>query len=313
MIIFLYGSDSYRSHHKLNEIIEEYKKIHKNGLNLRFFDCEESDSVIDNLKDEVRQSSIFKEKRLNIITNLFSSALVREKFSEGVKDLLKSDDIIVVYEEQDIKKSDPLFKNLLKSAKSQEFKELSGAQLIKWIEKEFEYRKTRIDPLALNLFLDYVGNDLWRLFNEIEKLVNFKNGKTITVPDIKLLIRPKIENDIFKTIDAISQKDKKQALNLLYSHLDNGDSPIYLLSMMAWQFRNILMVKDLLEKNKPYDLIVKKTGLHPFVVKKSYYQSQKFSLSAIKKIYQRIFEVDLGMKTGKIDQEMALDLLIAEM
>ena len=36
MIIFLYGSDTFRSRQKLNEIIGHYKKIHKSGLNLEF-------------------------------------------------------------------------------------------------------------------------------------------------------------------------------------------------------------------------------------------------------------------------------------
>jgi DNA polymerase III delta subunit len=51
--------------------------------------------------------------------------------------------------------------------------------------------------------------------------------------------------------------------------------------------------------------------MHPFLVKKSYEQAQKFSLVELKKIYQKIFEVDLGIKTGKIEPETALDLLIS--
>jgi len=148
--------------------------------------------------------------------------------------------------------------------------------------------------------------------NEIKKLASFKNNKTVRTEDIKLLVRSKIETDIFKTIDAIADKNKKQALNLLHKHLEKGDSPLYLLSMINYQFRNLLAVKDLIEKQIPYNIILKRSGLHPFVVKKSYYQSQKFTFQELKKIYQKIFKKDLDIKTGRIQPEIALDLLIAE-
>ena len=71
-----------------------------------------------------------------------------------------------------------------------------------------------------------------------------------------------------------------------------------------------LIIKELVDKNMPYYLISKETGIHPYVVKKTYPQVQQFTLLELKKIYQKIFEVDSSIKTGKIDAEMALDLLI---
>ncbi len=78
--------------------------------------------------------------------------------------------------------------------------------------------------------------------------------------------------------------------------------------MISYQFRNILVIKDLLEKGKP----LSNSKLHPFVVKKSYQQAQQFSFGELKKIYRKIFEVDYKIKTGQIESQMALELLIAE-
>ena len=125
------------------------------------------------------------------------------------------------------------------------------------------------------------------------------------------MVKPNIENDIFKTIDALASKNKKLALSLLHKHLDNGDFPLYLLSMIAYQFRNLLTIKEL-QSTQSYATIAKKSGLHPFVVQKSYYLCNQFSVEQLKKIYQRIFQVDLDIKTGKIEAETALDLLLAE-
>jgi len=311
MIIFLFGQDSYRSRQKLNEILDHYKETHKSGLNLNFFDCEEEKITIYDLKDKLRQASMFQEKRLIVIANLFADNDFKESLLKETKSLVDSKDVIVIYEGNDVRKGDVLFKFLKKNAQTQEFELLSGQNLKSWIKKELEKRNGTIDDNALLSLIDCVGNDLWRMANEIQKLVNFKKNKIITTADIKTMVKPKIETDIFKTIDAIGQKNKKQALSLLHQHIENGDSPVYLLSMIGYQFRNLLVVKDLMEKANPYNLIVKKSGLHPFVVKKSYSQSGQFTLPELKRIYRKIFQVDFDVKTGKMEQEMALDILVA--
>lgn len=299
---------------KLNEVVESYKKIHKSGLNLRYFDCSEktAEDTFNNLKDEIRQASMFEEKKLAVVINPFLDSEFKEKFLKERKDLLKSEDIILLYEEGKIAKNDSLFKFFIKDTKSQEFQILSGQKLKNWVRRRFERYETKIESDALEMLIEHVGSDLWRMNNEIKKLVSYKNNTTVKKEDIKLLTRSKIETDIFKTIDAISQKNKKQALNLLHKHLEKGDSPLYLLSMINFQFRNLLIVKDFVEKYRPYSVILKKSGLHPFVVKKSYSLSQEFSIRELKKIYRRIFQVDLDIKTGRIESKMALDLLIAE-
>ncbi len=109
----------------------------------------------------------------------------------------------------------------------------------------------------------------------------------------------------------MAENKKALALDLIHKHLEKGDAPLYLLTMINFQFRNLLEIKDLIEKYVPYYDILKQSSLHPFIVKKSYQQAQRFTFQQLKKIYQKIFEVDLGIKTGKIEPETALDLLIA--
>ncbi len=314
MIYFLYGEDSYRSKQKLDEIIEGYKKVHKSGLNLIYLDVKESDFA--DFFDSFRTTSMFLEKKLVILKSLFfakggSVSDWQEKFLENIKSIKELKDIVVIYEDNPADQRKKLFKALQKSAKCQEFKFLQPAQLRRWVAEEFEKNKAKINPDALPLLLSFVGNNLWRMANEIKKLSDYKKGSVVKKDDVEDLVRPNIDNDIFKTIEALASKNKKQALSLLHKHLDNGDNCLYLLSMIAYQFKNLLIIKDLQDMQKPYSVIIKASYLHPFVVKKSFYLCNKFSFEELKKIYQKIFQIDLDIKTGKIDAETALDLLIA--
>ena len=82
--------------------------------------------------------------------------------------------------------------------------------------------------------------------------------------------------------------------------------------MLVYQIRTLLKLKDLLEKKVSYHNLAQKTGLHPYVIKKSSWQLKNFSLDQLKKIYQKLLQIDTRLKTGQIDSQTAFDLLIAE-
>jgi len=313
MIIFFYGQDTYRSRRKLNEIVERYRKIHKSGLNLNCLDGGELN--FQDFKQEIETTSMFDEKKLIILKDIFPNKNFKEEFLKEKEKFLKSDNVILFYEKGEVAENDPLFKFLKKNSKSQEFEPLGGDKLKIWVKKEFKNYDAKISEKALDKLIEFVGSNLWQMTNEIKKLVNYKSkfrNIEISSEDVELLVKPKIETDIFKTIDAISEKKKSLALSLIHKHLEKGDAPLYLLAMINFQFRNLLEIRDLIEKNVPYYYIFKKSNLHPYIIKKSYQQSHKFTLQQLKKIYQKIFQVDWAIKTGKIEPETALDLLIAE-
>jgi len=308
MIILLYGQDSYRLREKLNEIISRYQTAAK-GFSLRQLEAEEL-SLIE-LENELKKRSMFKEKKLVIIKNLFSSGLAK-RLGDLTEAMLKSDDIFLFWEPGDISAKEPLFALLKKQAKTEEFAPLGEIGLRNWIKKEFSRYGVKISETAIIKLIAFVGNDLWRCANEIKKLVSHQQGGTVEAKEVELLVKPLIETKIFATIDAIAVKDKRRAFRLIAEHLEAGESPLYLLAMINFQFRNLLVIKDLLEKRQPYYSLAKLTGLHPFVIKKSSLQAEKFSLDELKKIYQKIFQVDNDIKRGRIEPQAALDFLVAE-
>ena len=362
MILFLYGQDTYRSRQKLNEIIEHYRKIHKSGLNLRYFDLKTAD--YQSFKEEIQSAPMFKEKKLIVLKNAINNENFKTNFLKDSKRFIDSKDIILFYEDYnppttsempsrrvaggsesrlrrapgEISEKDELFKFLKKYGKSQEFEPLKGAKLKNWVEKEFEKQGAKATPRASEKLIDFIGNNLWQFSNEIKKLVAYKNkpafvkasagkprsreislrGKQkIEEKDVELLVRPKIETEIFKTIDAIAAKNKKTALKLIHQHLERGDSPLYLLSMVNFQFRNLLIIKSRDQSSNDIRTggikkMAQELNLHPFVIKKSLWQARKFSLEELKRIYRKIFQIDLNIKTGRLDPQIALDLLITE-
>jgi len=79
--------------------------------------------------------------------------------------------------------------------------------------------------------------------------------------------------------------------------------------MFIYQFRNLMAVKS--AEGNPNKL--NRLKLHPFVLRKTIGHASRFSLAELKKIYQKIFETDYQIKTGRIDPEQGIKMLVAEM
>ena len=311
MIIFLYGKDTFRIKEKKEEIIKKYTLTKKSGLSLKFFDF-----LKDGLSffDEISQNLIFKEKKLLVLSNLFSSKEAKERFEKEKDRLKKSDDVILIYEEKDLPENDNLFRFLKLNSKMQKFDLLDDGKLKIWVKEKFKKEGAVVDEKAVDLLCEYVGNDLWRMSNEIKKLLTWKKdtGEKITSADVKLLVKPKIDSDIFKTIDAIAEGKKALALELVHKHLEKGDSPLYLLAMINFQIRNLITVKELTEQGRGIRFVSRQSNLSPFLARKMYVFAGRFSFEELKKIYRKILKVDFQIKTGKIKPDTAIEILVAE-
>ncbi|OGZ35998.1 MAG: DNA polymerase III subunit delta [Candidatus Portnoybacteria bacterium RIFCSPLOWO2_01_FULL_43_11] len=310
MLILLYGQDTYRSRQKLKEIIEQYKKIHQSGLNLTRFSLKNGISFnFEKIREIIEAVSMFNEKKLIILEDAFGNKDFQEVFLKYVKKnkFKKNKDVIVViYEKGKFPVSG--FKSQVNMI--QEFKSLEGANLVKWIENEVKKQGGEIDKSSAQKLAFYVGDDLWQMNQEITKLIHYQSK--ITSGSVDLLVNPKIETDIFKTIDALAMRDKRTALMLLYKHLEQGEKEFYLLTMLAYQFRNLIKLKSLVERNIPYYALTQKTKIHPFVVKKTWEQLRNFNLNELKNIYRKLLEAETETKKGRLEIRAALDLLITE-
>jgi len=327
MILFLYGEDSYRSKQKLNAIKAKYIDKSLGDTNLSILDFEDKSINYEKISREILAFPFLAPKRLVIFINFLE--LATKDLQEKVGKLLINippTTVLIFYEAGVPDRRSAIFKKLAKPAspdasqggsnKSEEFKPLEIYELKKWIENKVKNYGGTIDKAACDKLIEYVGNDLWRMSNEIHKLTTY--NLQLTINDIEQLVKPKIEGNIFGLIDALGQKNEKFAFKYLHDLLDSGENEIYIFTMMIYQFRNLLIIKDALEnskheiRNSSFQL-AKQVGLNPYVVQKTILQAKNYKFDKLKKIYKQLFDYDLKIKTGKIDPRIALDVLVAEL
>lgn len=312
MIIFIHGQNTFLTDRKLNELKEKYRQKHKSGLNIFVFNSEIFS--FGDFKDAVEAVSMFNEKKLIILRNIITESKENGKIFEYLKEKkIKTDgDVILIITAEKIpeKENDDFLWLLKEPSIVQESKVFTGAKLKKWIEDEVVKYNSKIDGSAAAFVAFHCKDDMRRISNELAKLA--LHSKNISEKEANLLVAKNIESDIFKAIECLAGKNKKDAVDIFYRQMAAGNNAPYLISMINFQFRNLIKVKDLAEKGKPPIQIAKLAKMHPFVVQKTLQHISKYSMKELIKIYERLLELDLKTKTTSIDPALALDSFILQ-
>ena len=184
-----------------------------------------------------------------------------------------------------------------------------------WIRQRARAKGVSIVPQAVFLLASFSGHDLRLLDQELEKLAALANyEREVTDKDVAALVSTTHDSDIFAMVDALGLRQRKAALRQLHLLLSSGASDLYLLSMIVRQIRLILGAKDLVEQEgAPPVEVGKRLGIsHRFIVDKLLRQAQHFQADELVAILRRTLEVDEGIKTGRYDGALALELLVVE-
>lgn len=200
-----------------------------------------------------------------------------------------------------------------------DFGPLSGAQLRSFIVKRFKAsgkvcRNSIVDMLIEdsgygNREIDY---NLYNLENDIRKIIAHSDGEEIVSSDVALTISTNLETNVFAMLDAISRNRKDEAYRLLHNLLVSGEGVYRLLALISSQLELILEVKEMRDEGMSLPQMHKLLGIHEFRIKKAMSVTEKYSSSGLKKILSKAYEIDGNIKTGLLDQTLALELFIAE-
>jgi len=178
-----------------------------------------------------------------------------------------------------------------------------------------ELKGYEIDQNALALLEEYCLGDITKIYNECQKLKNYRiEDKKITKEDIKELVIKKLgdSKDItFAFSRALAMKDKKEALKKYKELLSYDIEPLSIIGLLASQIRIIYQVK-LLEKRNLRDreianILEEKSD---YRITKTRELTRLYSEEELLKLMQELSDMDLKLKTNDIDGKSLLEFFI---
>lgn len=351
MIIFFYGEDDFCAKKKVKELREKFsREVNGAGDGFEYLDGEKT--TLREINEKSAAASLWASKRLVVIENIF-----RTKTKELLGEILKflqdkekaGNENVLIFVENFIKtkkkftgsetvkldldgREKPLTKaekelfSFLNSSKvKQEFKKMSNSEMAEWIKKEVSSRGGKISSRAAIILVALTSGDLWQVDNEINKLINYNNGKVplindgaqkeiieISEDDVKNNVRGQFEENIFALTDAIGARNRSLAIKLFEEEIQSGANEIYLLSMIIRQIKIILQVASAMSSGLSERQIASEFKINSYVVSKASTQSRNFSPVQLKNMFAELIEIDHKIKSGQGKADILLGLWISK-
>jgi DNA polymerase-3 subunit delta len=169
-----------------------------------------------------------------------------------------------------------------------------------------------IGEAAAELLVELTGDELVRLYSEVDKLALFaQNERTITEQHIESLIGHNRIFNAFMVIDAVIAGDISQAICRLRKMFTEDKTAEYTaIGAFAFYFRRMFGAKVLLEKGVSTSEIAKGLRMWGDREKSFFAQLRKMTLKQIGAILQQLAATDYAIKTGQVKAEAAIERLV---
>ena len=210
--------------------------------------------------------------------------------------------------------SNPLLRSLRPVTLAQHLQPPTGENLARYVREMAQHKGSSISPAAIKTLTDLVGNDLWTLDRELEKLSLYATGRNIEEHDIQEMVAQVREASIFNAVDAMIEGRPDVALRLLQRLRQDGAALPYIISMVERQLRLVCLARYWTDQRVSPQELAGKLGVPPFVARKTAEQARRNSWPDLDRRYQRLLEADLAFKTGRVDSEdLALEMLVVDL
>ena len=156
-----------------------------------------------------------------------------------------------------------------------------------------------------------LGEDMNLIKNELEKISLYGDRKkTIGEKDLRGLMEKRSTENVFSLSSALSNRDLAGSLRILKELEKNREDPLSILYMIAWRFRQIFKVSQLLKEGEPDEGIAKAIRTSRgavFYLKKSV---RNFRENDLGRILGLIEQTDYGIKNSSGDNYIHLEKLL---
>lgn len=304
MVYLLYGLNDFEIDSEIKKLTKDYDK-----MNISKYDLTETD--IKEVINDAETFSMFADNKVVIAENaiMFTSSGANTEIIENYLNHINPHTILIfTVNAEKVDERKKITKLIKKNYKLISFNEASSPSA--FVKKQLS--GYNITSSVIAFLIDRVGSNPLILENEINKIKAYKDDKTITKEDIVKLTNKNQEIDIFKLIDDIVEKNKDEALAIYHEMLKVGEEPLKIIILLATQFRLMYQSKELAKKGYSEKNIADTLKVHPYRVKLALQKGRKYKSETLLNYLLTLANIDIAIKTGKTDKNLALELFLLD-
>ncbi|MCR4435847.1 MAG: DNA polymerase III subunit delta [Clostridiales bacterium] len=318
-LYLFYGQEEYLKKYYVDAIERVLLKDELKALNRITF---EGKADVKGIMDACETVPVFSERKVVIVKNsgLFKpkkktdedgSKFQSNDFSGYIKAI--PEHACLIFVEEEIDKRLKLVETIKTYGLMVEFGLQKPAELVKWVVKVFRSYGKYIDTPVASHLVDICEPGMYEILNEINKVLLYMgNREKVSMDDLEEVCTKSVKSRIFDLTDAIAERNGAKALRMLDEMITLKEPLPKILIMIGRQFCHILEMKLLAEEGMSTAEAASRLGITPYAAGKILKQAGNFAAQDLREAVRESLEMDIAVKTGKLNDRLAAEILIGK-
>jgi DNA polymerase-3 subunit delta len=294
-IYFLMGEEPYyidklSDYIEQNILTEEEKGFNQTVLYGR-------DVTVEDIISLAKRYPMMAERQVIIVKEAQDLIRTIDKLESYAENPMTTTVLVVCYKYKTLDKRKKVTKLLARSGVVYESKKLYENQVAEWIKRVLSGKKYAIEPKAVAMLVEFLGTDLSKINNELEKLqIILPKGATITAKDIEENIGFSKDFNVFELRKAIGDRNQLKAYTIAENFANNPkDNPMVVTTSLVFGFFvQLLKYHGLKDKNPKNVAAV--IGVNPYFLKDYDIALKNYPMRKVSQVVAALREIDIKSK-----------------
>ncbi|WP_111708386.1 DNA polymerase III subunit delta [Lutibacter citreus] len=255
------------------------------------------DVTIEEIIDNSKRFPMMADRQVVIIKEAQDLSRTIEKLVSYAKNPQPSTVLVLCYKYKKIDKRKALYKTIQKVGLVYESKKLYENQVADWIRRVLAGKKFQIDTKATLMLVEFLGTDLSKISNELDKLmVVLSSGATITPKEIEENIGISKDFNNFELRKAIGERNVLKSNRIINHFAQNqkANPMVMTISLLNSFFTQLLIYHSLNDKSK--NSVAKALGINPFFVTDYSVAAKNYPMRKVSQVIGLLREADIKSK-----------------
>jgi DNA polymerase III subunit delta len=255
------------------------------------------DVTIEDIVSTAKRYPMMAERQVVIVKEAQDLARTIDKFESYAENPMLSTVLVFCYKYKTLDKRKKVTKILAKNGVVYESKKLYENQIGDWIKRVLSGKNYSIEPKANAMLVEFLGNDLSKINNELEKLqIILPKGSTITPKHIEENIGFSKDFNNFELLNALGSKNQLKAYQIAQYFSDNPKAnPLIVTTSTVFGFFVKLLKYHGLKDRNPKN-VAAVLGVSPFFLKDYDVALKNFPMKKVSQIVSSLRDIDVKSK-----------------
>ena len=203
--------------------------------------------------------------------------------------------LVLSFINQSLDKRKRIYSLSKKNGLAFESKKIYDNQIFNWINEVSLNKRIKLHPTSIQIIIDFVGNNLSQIENELDKLkINSEKDDVIRPDEVESIIGFSKEYNFFELTKHIGKKNFSKTIEIIeYMSTNSNKYPLTLLISSVFYFFNKLFLYHSVENKREASKIM---GVNPYFIEEYKLASPNYSMKDISKIFNYLLEADKRSK-----------------